>query len=906
MFQIRLIKKRLFVTSVFYFYLIAHVFSQSGAYIHGTVSDQFGNLPGAEVRIEGTEKLTTTDVNGSYSFDIDEGEYVITSNFVMYTSQSKTVVVKAGDTLKVDFVLSTGFSIDQPVTLGSRSKPKSALKSTAAVDIISPQHLTNSSQIELSQILHYLVPSFYSARQTIADGTDHIDPATLRGLGPDQVLVLINGKRRHTSSLLNVNGTVGRGSVGTDFNAIPVASIERIEILRDGATSQYGSDAIAGVINIVLKKQVEFIQIENRAGITTQGDGFTMYSGTNFGLNIGDEGYINVTAEYRTRESINRAGAYTGTVYSDESSEDQELIESNNFYEQTGYSQNRVMEIGRSETHNLALSFNSAIKISEYSTFYLHGGRNYREGTSKGFYRFPKNEDRVVLELFPDGFSPEILTDIQDDAVTGGVKGIKNNWNIDFSHSIGVNRLDYTVNNSNNASLGEVSPRTFYAGGFGYQQNTTNLDVSRNFDWYSGVNIAFGTELRVENYQIIAGEEASYMDGGSTYINDLGVETSRAIGSQVFPGFQPDNELSRFRTNSSGYIDIEANLTDKLLLRGAARYEAYNDYGGQGVYKLSGRYRVNDKITIRSGFSTGFRAPSLHQVFFQNISTQFIDGESVEVGTFNNESAVTTEAFNIANLKPELSSHFSTGVSGKFNDNFTFNFDYYLIKIEDRIVLSGRFEEGYEDVLAPYNVGAAQFFTNAIDSESSGIDVELFFKKNIYEGEFIASLGANANKTSVVGAIKVPSNLLGQEEVIFNREEIARVENAQPNYKVNSSLSYEYNKLKVQMVNTLFGEVKFVHPDDSDPSDWLLNEFTGLVETRDQTFSPKLVTDMILSYNINDYVKCSLGGNNIFDVYPDKHTHSANTVEGNFVYSRRVQQFNVLGANYFFRVSLNL
>ncbi|MBQ4821706.1 TonB-dependent receptor [Aquimarina sp. MMG016] len=881
-------------------------FSQSRAVISGNVSDQFGNLPGARVVIEGNDKTTTTDVNGNYIFDVDEGEYVVTSGFVMYTSVSKTVSVKVGDTVRVDFVLKTGFSMDQPVSLGSRAKPKSLLKNTAAVDIVSPQQLTNSSQIELSHILHYMIPSFHSTNQTIADGTDHIDPATLRGLGPDQVLVLVNGKRRHSSSLLNVNGTVGRGSVGTDFNAIPIAAIDRIEVLRDGATSQYGSDAIAGVINIILKKQTEIIQLDNRVGVNTEGDGLNVYSSANFGLKIGKEGYINVTAEYRERDAVNRAGNYTGSIYSNDPTQDQILIDQNNFFGQTGYSGKRVMEIGSAETQNLTLSFNGEIKMSDNATFYMHGGRNYREGKAKGFYRFPKDENRVVLELFPNGFSPEILTDIQDDAVAAGIKGIKNDWNVDFSHAIGTNTLDYTVNNSNNASLGIASPRTFYAGGFVYNQNTTNLDISRTFDWLSGVNVAFGAELRVENYQIVAGEEASYIDGGSTYINEIGLELPRVIGSQVFPGFQPENELDRFRTNISGYLDVEANLSDKLLLRGAGRYESYNDFGGQAIWKLSGRYRIKEEISIRAGFSTGFRAPSLHQVFFQNISTQFVNGESVQVGTFNNESAIATEAFQIGKLKPELSSHFSAGFSGKLNENITYSVDYYLINIEDRIVLSGRFAEGYETLLEPFNVGAAQFFTNAIDSKTSGADASLFFKTALGTGEFNSSLGVNITRTRVKGPIKVSSALIGQENVLFNREEVARVEYAQPNYKMNSLLSYDWNKFRVQMVNTLFGEVKFIHPDDGNAANWVLNDFTGNVETRDQTFSPKIVTDMAVSYQFNDFIKCTLGGNNIFDVFPDKHKHSANTEDGNFRYSRRVQQFGVNGANYYLRLLLRL
>lgn len=882
------------------------VFGQTRATISGNVSDQFGSLPGATVSIEGTSLTTTTDVKGNFTFDVDEGTYVINASFVMYINQSKEVTVRVGETAAINFLLDTGFSIDQPVSLGSRGTPTSSLKTSAPVDIVSPQAIANSSRMELGAVLHYLVSSFHSTNQTISDGTDHIDPATLRGLGPDQVLVLVNGKRRHSSSLLNVNGTVGRGSVGTDFNAIPLATIERIEILREGATSQYGSDAIAGVINIILKKQIEVIDIDNRVLINSKGDGFENYSSGNFGLKLGNSGFLNVTAEYRNRNATNRAGDYTGAVYSNDPVEDAQLIEANDFFGQTGYDDRQVMEIGNAETQNLALYFNGDVKMSENASIYLHGGRNYREGKAKGFYRFPKDEDRVVLELFPNGFSPEILTDIQDDAVVLGIRGIKNNFNIDFSHSIGNNRIDYTINNSNNASLGIASPRTFYSGGFLYNLNTTNLDISRGFDYLSGLNLAFGAELRVENYQIIAGEEASYIDGGETFIDENGTELPRIPGAQVFPGFQPENELNRFRTNSAGYIDIDANLTDDFLVKLGGRYEASNDFGSQGVYKVSSRYRLNDGISVRGSFSKGFRAPSLHQVFFQNISTQFIDGEIVQVGTFNNESAVSREAFKIDQLRAEVSKHFSLGINGKLSDRFSFSADYYLINIEDRIVLSGRFAEGYEDILEPFNVGAAQFFTNAIDSRTSGGDVSLFYKDRIGDGELNASVTANITETKVVGPIKVPTALIGQEDVLFSREDIARVESAQPTFKVNSLLRYKFGNYQLQLGNTYFGDVTYLHPDDGDPSNWVLNTFTNRVETRDQRFAPKILTDLGLSYQLNDNVIVSVYGNNIFNVFPDKHTHSANTSQGNFTYSRRVNQFGVNGSNFILKLLLRL
>ncbi len=894
---------------IFFFFILPlsfSLFAQNKAKLTGTISDQFGSLPGAKISIEGTNISTTSDVNGDYILLIDEGDFIINVAFIMYKTATKSVSIKANEETLLDFKLETGFSIEQPVSLGSRAKPSSLLKNTAPVDIISPQDITNSPQIELSHILHYLVPSFHSTNQTISDGTDHIDPATLRGLGPDQILVLVNGKRRHNSSLLNVNGTVGKGTVGTDFNAIPVASIERIEILRDGATSQYGSDAIAGVINIILKKQTQSIEVQGRAEQTTEGDAFTTYFSANFGFEIGKKGFVNITGEYRNRESYNRAGDYNGLIYSNDPEEDAILVAENNFYDHNDYANKRVMEIGNAATQNLALSFNGELPISNNSLFYFHGGRNYREGKSKGFYRFPKEIDRVVLELFPNGFSPEILTDIQDDAISLGFKGEKNDWKLDFSHTIGINTLDYTVNNSNNASLGITSPRTFYSGGFSYKQNTSNLDVSRVYDWLEGVNIAFGAELRVENYNIIAGEEASFADGENTYIDGEGNEQQSIAGAQVFPGIQPENELSRFRTNSSGYVDLEVNTSKETLLKATARYESYNDFGAQFIWKLSGRYKISEDLNFRLGFSTGFRAPSLHQVYFQNISTQFINGDIVQVGTFNNESAVAKEAFQIENLKPELSNHFNAGFSGKLAKNLSFTADYYNIKIKDRIVLSGRFDEGYEETLEPFNVGAAQFFTNAIDTKTIGLDLAVHYKNKIGNGELNASLAGNLKQTEVIRLNKVSDFLEGQESTLFNREDIARVESAQPNYKINSIISYHFDKYNIQLGNTFFGKVEYVHPDDGNQESWMLNEFSGEIESRDQTFSSKLVTDLAFTYTFEKICNITLGGTNIFNVYPDKHAHSANTENGNFIYSRRVQQFGVKGSNYYIRVLLKL
>jgi len=335
-------------------------FSQSGAKIFGNITDQFGSLPGVRITIQGTGLSTTTDIEGSYSIDVIPGSYIISASFTTYKTVSKTVTLETGSQLKIDFVLATGFSLNPSISIDSRTST-SVFNASGPVDVVSAQDIANSSQSDLTQILQFLVPSFHSARQTISDGTDHVDPIGLRGLGPDQVLILINGKRRHNSALLNVNGTVGRGSAGTDLNTIPITAIDRIEILRDGATSQYGSDAIAGVINIILKNDSEVSNIFSRANITTEGDGFTNVFGGSFGFKIGNKGFINASAEYRNRESTNRAGDFTGPIFSTDPIIDAQLIEDNDFFGQIGFSGRRVMEIGNAATEDFAIVINSEI-----------------------------------------------------------------------------------------------------------------------------------------------------------------------------------------------------------------------------------------------------------------------------------------------------------------------------------------------------------------------------------------------------------------------------------------------------------------------------------------------------------------------------------------------------------------
>lgn len=897
---IKTYRTKILMFLVFFIYVFT---SAQVSYVKGKISDKFGSLPGANVEIEGTEVRTQSELEGEFFLKHIPGTFNLNIEYLMYGDYHESITLIENDTLVLNIKMEPGFVVDEETTLGTRAKGRTSLETVLPVDIISQKEISNATQVELGQFLHFISPTFNSTHQTISDGTDHIDPATIHGLGPDQLLVLINGKRRHSSSLVNVNGTIGRGSVGTDFNAIPLSAVERIEILRNGATSHYGSDAIAGVVNVILKNQTGIITLKTLNSVTNEGGGKSNYVSANVGFDVSKNGFVNVSAEYRSREAVNRAGDYTGPIFndSDNTSENRRL-----FFEQTGLEGQRILEIGSAASRNINLQFNSEFEVNDRAAIYAFGGRNYREGQSRGFYRRPFEEDKVVLSLFPFGFLPEIGTDIQDDAITLGIKGDKNNWDIDFSHSIGVNSLEFTIENTNNASLGEESPTIFDAGGFLYNQHVTNLDFSKNYDYLKGVNVAFGAQLRIENYQIIAGEEASFKDGGNTFINEAGDEVNRNVGAQVFPGFRPENELSRFRTNSSGYIDVEAKLTEEWLAALSARIENYNDFKSEITWRSALRYLFNENLSFRTSYSTGFRAPSLHQLYFNNTSIQFVeDGTQFDVGTFNNFSAVA-EALGINRLSPEISKHIGLGLTAKIFNKFSVSADYYNIRIYDRIVLSNQIDEGFEELLNKFGLQRAQFFTNAIDTRTNGVDFKVNFNNKIGAGNLQSTLSANFSKTKIKGAIRSTEVLEANNQEIFNREERSRIESLQPRFKMVFLNTFEYDKFIFQVNNSFFGSSKYVHPDDGDSSNWVLNEYNGRVESRDQTFSPKVITDTAITYRINDFIHLSVGANNALNVFPDKHKHFANTSNGSILYSRRVQQFGVKGASYFGKLVLNL
>ena len=472
-----LFKQALFVALILF---SLQGFSQTGT-IKGTVTGADGVLPSASVTI-GTTGVITND-NGEYSISIAAGQRTITVNYVGYQPSSKTVNVKEGEVITLDFNLQVSSSLSEVVVIGSRALPRTQLSSAVPVDVIDITKLAKDApQVSLNQILNYAAPSFSSNTQSLGDGTDHVDPASLRGLGPDQVLVLINGKRRHTSSLVNVNGTFGKGTVGTDLNSIPVSSIERIEILRDGASAQYGSDAIAGVINIVLKKTVNQLgasvtggQYDSKTNGTHYTDGKGVQVALNYGLPLGEKGgYINFAGSYDYREPTSRSGEYQGTIYR---SFPGGVDATDSFLQATNTSRrNYSLVVGQSKITSGQFFYNASIPVSDNAEFYSFGGLGYRKGLSPGFYRYP-NDSRNVLDIYPLGFLPHIGSDIYDRSVSLGIRGEANGWNVDFSNTYGQNQFIFSVENSLNASLLKASPTSFNAGGPKFTQNTINADV---------------------------------------------------------------------------------------------------------------------------------------------------------------------------------------------------------------------------------------------------------------------------------------------------------------------------------------------------------------------------------------------------------------------------------------------
>ena len=846
--------------------------------IKGIVLDPF-NIPVEKANIieKNTKNGTITLSNGTFELVIS-GNGPIEISHIGYNTQ---LIYPTNNFTRVH--LKSGVALDEVFVVGSRNNNRQKIDAPVSTDIIDIQEVKSKSEcIQLNQFIQNEIPSFNATKQSGSDGSDHIVPATYRGLGPDQTLVLINGKRRHQASLINLHGTRGRGNSGTDLDAIPSSAIKRIEVLKDGASAQYGSDAIAGVINIVLNDQAKEGQVNSTFGFynafkntynTKRNiDGITYKVDVNYGSTVRENGFINLAAELLTQGHTFRNGTDIRENYGDPATT------SSNFF------------------------VNTEIPIKNKSKVYLNAGFSYKNTRAYAFTR-RSNSERNIPEIYPTGFNPLITSDISDSSLTIGTSDVLSGWNVDLSNTYGKNYFNYWIKETLNASLLEKSPKEFDAGGHSLMQNTTNFDISKNFKKFlKGLHIAAGIENRIENYIIFSGEKGAYehydihgnvvTDATPLYLIPTHDGKIRPGGSQGFPGYAPSNEVDKTRTSISLYFDSEIDVTKKWLLATAIRYEKYSDFGNSVNTKIATRYKVTPKTTLRFSYSTGFRAPSLAQIYYNLKFTNYIDDTAVESFLIANNDPVT-EKFGIEQLREEKAINYSLGIHHAFRKTFKFSIDSYFIFIKDRIILSGNFDA---TALRP-NVEKIQFFANGVNTSSIGLDFRFDWLKYFDDSKLTVGFTGNVNSMEIT---EINHRDLDKETFFGVREQYFLLASA-PKYKLILNATYSFKNFSINSCLTKFSNVELI--------DWKifkpLSEFNNSSQQRFNAsidyYKSKYTLDTHFTYDFSPHFSLQAGTNNLFNTYPTEQSRNTDSgglwdavqmgSKGSFYYSKVLLKF---------------
>ena len=898
--------------------------------ISGIIKDAKGTaIEGATVKVKSSKTGTSTAKDGSFTINASDNDVL---EIVSVGFKTKTIAVKDGS-----FNITLDASVEElqeVVLVGSRKGGRVKTESPVPVDVININSVgQTTAKPDLESMLNMSVPSFNYNKQSGADGSDAIDFASLRGLGFDQTLVLINGKRRHLAAFVNEFGTRGRGNSGTDLNAIPEAAIDRVEILRDGASAQYGSDAIAGVINIILKKDVKKFTVNagysgyydhkyntlNNVDPTqyysgNQLDGKTFNLGVNYGLPVGKHGgFINFGANFLNQGKTFRALPDTNWT-----------TDPNSKYVAPYIAEYRRAFGDGSVTSGGAM-FNTEIPIAgTKTTFYSFGGYNYKHSNvyawSRNFAdhpeKFPTDANGNLIFVsgimhkidpaaggYPDNvfYNPEEDVYIKDLSLSLGLKGTtKSGWDWDLSNVVGYNDFHYFGNNTFNATLPQniVAVKTrFDDGGFNFLQNTANYDISKRYNSIgNGLTLSFGAEFRYEQYKIYKGENDSWgYSIAARYFPNVGATRDVASGSQGFPGFRPSDEVNATRTNVGGYANAAFDITKEWLVDAAIRLENYSDFGFVNTYKLATRVKVTDNFNLRGSVSTGFRAPSLQQINFSNINTNIVAGSLQYIWLAPNTSAVARAA-GIPKLKQETSVNGSLGFAYKPAKNFTVTVDGYWIKIKDRVIFSGQFDATLPQ-LAPYMpvvsppLNSVQFFANAVNTTNTGLDIVLDYNKKWGKKGFKALLAGNFQNINI-DQINIPAPLNGSyfdQQTFFSTREQSFLKASAPKSKFSLLLEYSCHKVSVGTHFTYFGQLTTKGygysslpgaaaggPGGAGISDaglgydpYVTSDDGNSVVPENFVYGAKLTTDIYTSFQLNKHVSWVVGADNLFNVHPD-------------------------------------
>ena len=886
--------------------------------VSGTVTDGAGNaLFGANVTVEGTSSGAATAADGSYSVDgVSGGAYTVTASYIGYESASVSVNVDGSATANFSLA-SSAVSGNTVSVLGSRFA-RNVDEQAVPVEVITELEIRASGFTETSELLQALIPSYNSPKGYITDGSDHMRPATLRGMAPNQTLVLVNGKRRHQGALVHVNGSVGRGSTQVDLNAIPASAIAKIEVLRDGAAAKYGSDAVAGVINLILKESggadmsITYGQnhsyfdrgyaageglIDGQDSSTYgwdlddehEGNGYLPYSADRGWARSGNETILKQDGQNLIIHAGNGMEVFGGNLYisgqiRDGGRSNRAGLDPRRQYfagmdaEEAAFDRENH-RIGAGEFEQVSMMWNGSFPM-ERGTLYTFGGFNTRNGESGCYYRRAQ-DNRTLRAWYPDGFLPLISPELSDKSFAVGMKGLMGDYAYDLSVNTGSNDFAWGMKNSHNATYGTGPGQQsdFDLGTLGYSQTTVNFDLTRQLemDGFAGpVSLAIGAEMRMENYTIEAGEEAGYADGGFDVLDGPNAGNGAAVGCQCLPGLSPTNEQDRDRDAISVYADAEANVLENLLVNVALRTENYSDFGATTNGKVAVRYEIQDGVAARGSFSTGFRAPALQEAYFSSIATNFIDGIPYEVGTFPNDSEPAI-ALGAKDLEPETSTNLSMGMTYK-DDTFTLAVDAYQIKVDDRITMSETFNgSGATSDMATFfadrNIPAVggRYFFNGINTETNGLDIVATMTQDLSNGSLLLKAAMNFNNTEVTnkGDLVTPTQLADYTtDQLLGRANTVRFESSSPAEMFQFSARVQRPTTTFMVKMNRWGEVTI-------PS--------GSVE-REQVLSSKWTTDMEYSFQATSQVRVSFGMNNVFDVYPDK-TIKRNSFNGIFQHS---------------------
>jgi iron complex outermembrane receptor protein len=859
--------------------------------ITGTVTDAANNapMPGVSVHIKGSNLGTSTNAKGIFSISAAATDELVIS----YTGY-KTSTVAINGRSKIDItLLSDVAQLNEVVLIGTRSAGRVKLETAVPVDIVNVGKAASvTGRMDITDILNYSAPSFNYNKQSGSDGADHVELGTLRGLGPDQTLVLVNGKRRHSTAFVSVFGTRGRGNSGVDLSSIPTASIDRIEILRDGASAQYGSDAIAGVINLVLKKSTgvfnanvgysgyydpafnsgkSVVASQYPHGGTIDGNGITIDA--NYGLALGKNGgFINFTGDYAKNGKTFRQTHDTTTS-------NPKALPINPYRRANGD--------GSAESGTFFFNHESPLAGTR-TTLYSFGGYSYKASDDYAFTRnfsgrperFPTDNSGNIIPVngiifnTPDGesyYNPIIRTHNTDIAVAVGAKGtLGDAWDWDLSNNIGNNKFHFFGYKTFNASLG-ADKTNFDDGGSEFLQNTSNLNINKHFgNVMQGLNLGFGGEYRYERYKIFSGEEASYKNYDPTGV--------KAAGSQGFPGYQPSDAVSAHRSVEGVYVDLEGDITKKWLVDFANRYEHYSDFGSNFNTKLATRYKITDNFNIRGSLGTGFRAPSLQQINYSSTFTNVQGTVISEVKIAPNYSPIT-KAAGIPNLKQEKSKNAGLGFTFKPLPELSFTVDGYYIKVTDRVVLSGQFsadddtlDPTFTDALKNLHVSSAQFFANAVNTTNKGLDVVIEYNKTIGANRFRVLFTGNF-QTMKIDKVNYPP-ILGttpalRETFLSEREKKFILASAPPQ-KLSLNPEFSHKSFTVGTRFTYFGKVVIDGYGDGTTLTPTVPTDNGSAQLPDQyIYSGKVVSDLYFAYKVAKSVRLSIGADNIFNVHPD-------------------------------------